>query len=139
MPRTATKKATKKTTKRAAKLTTRGPGRKPNNVKVVAQVDEKRQKFGYEDPGKLTPAETRIVNLFRASAGTAKGLKPVDRAAQLEIGETHIFTNYSLHGFANSVKRLERDYGKQFNYHEAPFSPGAGLTAENVLWIKRIK
>lgn len=134
MPRT-----TKKTNKRKPVLQKRGPGRPANKVKV--EVAGKGVKWGYEPVGDLSPAETRVINLFRQQSGVGAGkkTKPVDIAEKLSVGETFIFTQYSLHGFANSLRRLESEKKMEFNYHEAPFAPGAGLEAQNVLWIKRVK
>lgn len=142
MPRQAakkTKQAKQQTNYRGRgrpRLTDRSGAKKKNKVEVLD--GEKKPKFGYEPVGKLSASETRIINLFRSQVGT-KGAKPIDRAAKLAVGETAVFNDYSLHGFANSVKRLEKDEGMEFNYHEGLLALGNGLPSENVLWIKRVK
>lgn len=130
--------AAKKTnTRKKAVRTQRGQTSKKRANKV--EVIEKRPKNGFEPVGNLAQHEVRIINLLRRQTGAgAQGrIKPIDRIAQLERGETEVFAQYTLHGVGKTLRQLERDSGKTFNYQEAVFSPGIGLPAQKVLWVQR--
>lgn len=132
--------AARKTTKRkTAVRTKRGTGKgqkRPNKVEVM---EAKRPKNGFEDLGKLAPHEVRMINVVRRATG-ANGsgkIKPIDRIAQLERGEGEVFANYTLGGVGKSLRQLERDTGKSFNWAESIFTPAVGQPGKRLLYVER--
>lgn len=127
----------RKTTKRKPVRTPRG-GKGQKKANKVEVLGTKRPKNGFEDLGDLAAHEVRLINVLRRQLGNATGkIKPIDRIAQLEVGENEVFAQYTLGGVGKSLRTLERETGKSFNWSEAIFSPGIGLPSQRLLYVER--
>lgn len=138
--------------KAAAKKPAPKPAPKPKAVEIVEEpdepVDSRGRKIGLRGrkahEGGIVELsalehETLAGILARVRPGARK-MSALERALALEVGEEDVIANVTLQHFATSLgaaKRHDMLEDREFNYTSAAFSPGVGLPAISVLYIKR--